>query len=148
MERFTISLDDSLAREFDALIQYRNYSTRSEAVRDILRRELESDRQTQDATLYCVANISYIFNHHERRLSERLSSMQHQSHELVVSSMHMHLSHDECMETLFLRGLASKIKQFANSLAAERGIRHCVVNLVSVQIDLADDRHIHTHPHY
>lgn len=147
MERFTISLENSLAREFDVLIRARHYATRSEAVRDILRRELEQNRLAQDEALHCIANISYVYNHHERRLAERLSSMQHHSHELVVSTMHVHLSHEECMETVFLRGLACKVRQFAQTLAAERGVRHCVLNLVSVQFDLADDHHVHAHPH-
>ena len=75
MERFTISLDKSLAEEFDALIRARSYANRSEAVRDILRREIETNRFACGEDLHCVANISYVYNHHERHLTERLTNM-------------------------------------------------------------------------
>lgn len=141
MERFTISLDKSLAEAFDALIRARSYANRSEAVRDILRREIESDRQADAQIAHCVANLSYVYNHHERRLAERLTEMQHHSHSLVSSTMHVHLDHDECMETVILRGSPSEVRQFAQRLAAECGVKHCLLNLVSVPLE------DHTHPH-
>ena len=73
MERFTISLDGELAKEFDALIAERGYGNRSEAVRDIIRAQLEAWRLKQDEAAHCVANLSYIYNHHERELAERLT---------------------------------------------------------------------------
>ncbi len=68
MERFTISLDESLAREFDELIAARSYSNRSEAVRDLIRGAIESDSQNDSPSGHCVATLSYVFNHHEREL--------------------------------------------------------------------------------
>ncbi|MFA5083500.1 MAG: nickel-responsive transcriptional regulator NikR, partial [Hydrogenophilaceae bacterium] len=77
MERYTISLEESLAQEFDDLIRRRGYANRSEAVRDMLRRELENDRLARDEAPHCVAALSYVYDHHERQLSERLTDMQH-----------------------------------------------------------------------
>ena len=71
MERFTISLDSELAKEFDALIAERGYGNRSEAVRDIIRGQLEAWRLAHDEAPHCVANLSYVYNHHERDLAER-----------------------------------------------------------------------------
>src|SRR5512147_596393 len=76
MERITISVDETLAREFDALIAKRGYASRSEAMRDLLRREVEANRVAYEAKSYCVANLSYIYNHHERELAERLTESQ------------------------------------------------------------------------
>lgn len=145
MERFTISLDESLAQEFDGLIHRRGYANRSEAVRDMLRRELEGDRLERDEAPHCVAALSYIYDHHERQLSERLTDMQHHAHDLVVSSMHVHLDHDNCLETLILHGSTAETRHFADQLAAERGVRHAQLNLVPVDVE-ATGQHTHSRP--
>lgn len=144
MERFTISIDEDLAREFDALIEARAYSNRSEAVRDILRGHLDRLREIEDRNAHCVAVLSYVYNHHERELAERLMSVQHAHHDLTVSSMHAHLDHDNCIETVILKGHASEVRRFADSVCAERGVKHGQLNLVTVSS--AGD-HPHGHPH-
>ena len=140
MERFTISLDGELAREFDALIAERGYGNRSEAVRDLLRAQLELWRQTRDEAPHCVANLSYVYNHHERELAERLMSIQHDHHDLMVSTLHAHLDHENCIESAILRGPTVEVRQFAERLMAERGVRHGKLNLVSVELG---QRHSH-----
>ena len=146
MERFTISLDESLAQEFDALIRARGYANRSEAVRDMLRGELEKHRLAREDAPHCVASLSYVYNHHERRLAERLTDLQHHAHDLVVSSMHVHLDHDHCLETLFLRGETLEVRGFAEKLSAERGVRHAALNLVPVEAE-GVTHHVHVRPH-
>jgi CopG family nickel-responsive transcriptional regulator len=149
LERFTISLSDELAAEFDQWIQARSYSNRSEAVRDLLRKEIETKRLDKDQAIFSIATMSYIYNHHERNLAERLTNIQHEAHDLVVSSMHVHLDHDDCMETLFLRGLTKQIRNFAEKLSAETGVRHTVVNLVPMKLATVQHTHnAHTHSHY
>jgi CopG family nickel-responsive transcriptional regulator len=133
MERITMSIDEGLAKEFDALIAKRGYTSRSEAMRDLLRREVESNRVAYEARSYCVANLSYIYNHHERELAERLTETQHEHHDLVVSAMHVHLDHDHCLESVILKGPTAAVRGFANKIQAERGVRHGSVNLVTVE---------------
>ena len=141
MERFTISLDEKLAHEFDHWIAERNYSTRSEAVRDLLRAELQNSRLKKDASLNCVACLSYVFNHHERELAERLNSLQHDRHDLTVSTMHAHLDHDHCLETVILRGNTDAVREFADAVMAERGVHHGKLNLIAV--DVHEPHHVH-----
>ena len=134
MERFTISLDDELAHEFDRLIESRGYSNRSEAVRDVLRAHLDRLREDVDAEAHCVANLSYVYNHHERELAERLMGVQHAHHDLVVSSTMVPLDHEFRLETLTLRGATSVVRQFADLLCAQRGVRHGQLNLISMEL--------------
>lgn len=141
MERFTISLDDDLAHEFDELIARRGYQNRSEAIRDLLRSHLESARQAGAAGDYCVANLSYVYNHHERDLAERLTELQHGHHDLTVATLHAHLDHDNCLESVILKGPVSSVRSFADALIAERGVRHGSLNIVSVEVD--QGRHNH-----
>lgn len=144
MERITISMDTDLAQEFDQLITRRGYKNRSEAVRDLVRSHLEAERQTTDMAGHCVANLSYVYNHHERDLAERLTTLQHDQHNLTVATLHAHLDHDNCIESVLLRGNTAVVRDFANALMAERGVRHGQINLVAVEVD---DHHSHPHSH-
>ena len=150
MDRFTISLSEDLAEQFDALIGQKGYQNRSEAVRDMLRHELEAARLEREDAPFCVASLSYVFNHHARDLTERLTDLQHQHHHLVLSSMHVHLDHDNCMETVILRGATVEVSKFANELMAVREVRHGRVNVVPVEMDDHAHRshqyHVHTRP--
>lgn len=142
MERITVSMDTNLAESFDALIRELGYANRSEAIRDLLRRELETQRVERQEAPHAVASLSYVYNHHERRLAERLTELQHQAHDLVVSGMHVHLDHDHCLETLILRGATPEVRAFAEKLAAERGVRHGQLNLVPVESEgIVQHRH-------
>ena len=132
MQRFTISLEDKLAEEFDALIAARGYATRSEAVRDLLRAELERTHQQRVVDGDCIAALSYVFNHHERDLAERITGFQHDHHGLTVATMHAHLDHDHCLEAVILKGRAEEVRHFTDALCAERGVHHGHVNLISV----------------
>lgn len=141
MQRFTISLDDELAAAFDQLIAQRGYRNRSEAVRDLLRSQLESSRLAQGDARHCVANLSYVYNHHERELAERLTAIQHDHHDLTVATMHAHLDHQHCIESVILRGPTPAVRGFADALMAERGVRHGKLNLISVEAGHVNHAH-------
>ena len=142
MERITVSLDTELASEFDQLIAARGYKNRSEAVRDLLRSHLEAARHSEGTAGHCVANLSYVYNHHERDLAERLTALQHGQHDLTVATMHAHLDHENCLESVILRGATPAVRAFADALIAERGVRHGQLNLVAVEMA---DGHGHSH---
>ena len=152
MQRFTISLDKPLARAFDALIKDCAYTTRSEAVRDILRTRLETAHTGRDDTGSCVANLSYVYNHRERELAERLTGLQHADHDLIISTMHAHLDHEYCIETVLLKGPVKRVRELADRLIAERGVRHGALNLVSTGLTKphrhGGARHSHLKPNY
>jgi CopG family nickel-responsive transcriptional regulator len=132
MDRFTISLDGELAQDFDALIKQRGYASRSEAVRDVLRSHLQTWAEQRQATGHCVATLSYVYNHHERDLCERLTQLQHEHHDLTISTTHAHLDHEQCIESVLLKGRTNDVRRFADALIAERGVRHGHLNLVAV----------------
>ena len=130
MQRLTISLDDELALAFDELMRRRGYASRSEAVRDLLRRELGENDLSSDGARQCVAVLSYVFDHHERQLASRLTTLQHDHHELVISTLHAHISHEDCVETAILRGAGDTVKKFADAIIAQTGVRHGQVQLI------------------
>lgn len=134
MERFTISLDDRLAEQFDAWMAERSYANRSEAVRDLLRAEIGKAQLQGAAAKHCVACLSYVFNHHERELAERLTSLQHEHHDLTISVMHAHLDHEHCLETVILRGGTHEVTRFSDAVCAERGVHHGKLNIIGVDL--------------
>jgi CopG family transcriptional regulator, nickel-responsive regulator len=143
MQRFTISLDDALASQFDAFIESRGYSNRSEAVRDLIRAELDTEQVQALRAAWCVATINYVYDHHDRTVTQKVLSLQHDHHDLVVTSLHTHLDHDHCLETVVVRGLTKSVTQFAQMLIALRGVRHGTLQLVP----LNKAGHSHTHEH-
>ena len=150
MRRLTISLEDDLAETFENLVRARGYHNRSEAFRDLLRRELDEERIRAGAARHCVATLSYVFNHHERQLASRLTAMQHDHHDVAVSSMHAHLDHEQCIETVILRGRTATVTAFAESVMAQTGVRHGKLHVIPVEIDAKTGphaHHVHAHPH-
>ena len=152
MERVTISLDDDLLGEFDAYIRRKRYENRSEAIRDLLRERLEQDRLEEDKAGHAVACASYVYNHHQRQLSSRLTHAQHEHHDLVVTTLHVHLDHENCLEVVILKGRAPEIRRFTEKTLAETGVRHGNMHLVPAQIVSSRHRHVrdeneHSHTH-
>lgn len=146
MHRFTISLDDDLAAQFDALIADKGYVNRSEAVRDLIRSQLGSVTLRQPArekSGWCVASVSYVYDHHEQVVTSRVLDLQHDHHDLVITSLHTHLDHDHCLETVVLRGPMAAVQACADQLVALRGVRHGNVHLVP--LDGSGERHSHGH---
>lgn len=134
MERFTISLDNQLSKQFDDLVRARGYTNRSEAVRDLIREQLEIERLEKEHEGYCVATLSYIYDHHQSDLAGRITSIQHSHHDLTLSSMHIHMDHDHCLEVIVLRGMIQDVTNFANQVIATRGVRHGKLYMVPVKI--------------
>ncbi len=155
MQRFTISLDDELAHQFDHLIAAKGYGNRSEAVRDLIRDRLGAEAREQGAARgWCVATLTYVFDHHEAAVAPRVLDLQHDHHDLVVTSMHTHLDHDNCLENVVLRGPQAAVRAFAERLIALRGVRHGHVHVIPLDAgghahhhaDGAPGRHVHLKP--
>lgn len=146
MERFTISLEENLAQQFDQLVVQAGYQNRSEAVRDLLRQKLTEVNLQTDQAKFCVASLSYVYNHHGRDLAERLMQIQHEYHDIVVVVTHVHLDHDNCLETTLLRGPTAAVRRFGEAVMTERGVRHGQINIVPVSLE-EEHAHGHDHPH-
>ena len=143
MQRFTISLDEALAVQFDALIAAKGYINRSEAVRDLIRTQLDVAHLQASQSSWCVATLNYVYDHHDKTVTERVLSLQHDHHDLVITSLHTHLDHDHCLETVVLRGPTSAIHAFSQTLIALRGVRHGNIHLVP--LDQGGHKHEHAH---
>lgn len=131
MHRITISLDGPLADAFDALTRDQGYASRSEAVRDLVRAAVDARAVSAGEAGDCVATLSYVYDHHARALVLRLLDISHDHHALIVSTTHVHLDHDSCLETMMLRGPVAAVRALAERVRAERGVRFGALNLIS-----------------
>lgn len=121
--RFGVSMDTGLARRFDGLIRRRGYANRSEAIRDMVRRELVRQEWARpDADI--VGTVTLVYDHHVRELGKRLTALQHEHHDMVVSATHVHLTHEHCLEVLVVRGPARDVRKLADRLLAAKGVLH------------------------
>ena len=132
MQRITVSIDDVLSDEFDVMAAARGYQSRSEAIRDLMRTATNEHRQRASGG-HCVANLSYVYNHHTRVLATRLMEMQHGHHGLVLATTHVHLDHEHCLETVLLSGAAESVRAFADEIQAERGVLYGALNVIPVE---------------
>jgi len=132
MQRITITLDDPLTQAFEGYMAKRGYTNRSEAIRDLIRERLHHEQLAVQPECPCVATLSYVYNHHERELAARLTSAQHDHHDLTVSTMHVHLSHDYCLETVVLRGPSTRVQSFADAVIAQPGVLHGNLSILPV----------------
>ena len=144
MRRLTISVDNDLADSFDRFVAARGYQNRSEAFRDLVREELDRKRLQLGEAKFCVGVLSYVYDHHQRELPRRLIHMQHAHHDVTVATQHAHLDHDNCIESVILRGPTAAVMAFAEAIIAERGVRHGEFR--PIPVDAAGARR-HTHKH-
>jgi len=143
MQRITITVDDDLLAQFDALMLRHGYGNRSEAFRDLLRARLERERFDSASATACVGCLTYIYDHAKRELPRRLMEAQHAHHDLSLSTLHLHLDHDNCLEAAILRGRTGEVQAFANTVMTQPGVRHG--HLWVVPVDLQLDSHHHHH---
>jgi len=118
--RFGVAMEKDLLRRFDQVVTRRGYENRSEALRDLVRREL--DRDAWQSGKPAVATITLVYDHHVRELTERLTEIQHDHGDYIVSSLHVHLDHHHCLEVIAARGPARALKAMADRLLGAKGV--------------------------
>ena len=119
--RFSVSLESDLLVNFDRFIAAGKLATRSEAIRQLIHEKLTSTAWTADAP-DIAASLTLVYDHHKTRLTDKMLELQHAHADCVVSSMHVHLDHDFCLEVIVLRGKASKLQTLAAELSGLKGI--------------------------
>ena len=123
LSRIGVAIDSELLGKFDELIEKRGYTNRSEAFRDLIRDELvQKDWESPDSPV--VGTVTLVYDHHVRMLSERLTDMQHDFHRSILSTLHVHLDHDNCLEVLVVKGKAGVVKKIADALISTKGVKH------------------------
>ena len=133
LARIGVAIDADLLASFDALIEKQGYENRSEAFRDLIRDRLiraESEQPNKEV----VGTLTLVYDHHQRNLTERITNLQHDHHGVVVSTLHVHLDHHNCLEVLILRGKSKVVRQLADLLVSIKGIQHGQLAMTAAEI--------------
>jgi CopG family nickel-responsive transcriptional regulator len=135
LSRIGVAIDTDLLRKFDRLIAARKYTNRSEAFRDLIRDELVSEAwESPDS--HVVGTVTLVYDHHVRMLSEKLTDIQHDHHRLILSTLHVHLDHDLCLEVLAIRGRSAEVRKVADTLISTKGVKHGSLTITSSGAEL------------
>ena len=123
--RFGVSIGSSLLEKFDELIKVKGYTNRSEAIRDLIRNMLvQTEWSDKTDTNELIGTITIVYEHLTREIGNRLTDIAHDHHNLVISSMHAHLTHASCLEVILVKGPGSQIRSFADRIISIRGVKH------------------------
>jgi CopG family nickel-responsive transcriptional regulator len=122
--RFGVSMPASIAASLDAWRTKNGYPSRSEAVRDLVRERMVADQWEVGEDSEMVGVVTLVYKHSTRELSDNLTEMQHHHHEVAVAALHIHLSYENCLEVIVLRGNKSEVMHLANHLMSARGVLH------------------------
>ena len=141
LSRIGVSIDSELLEKFDSFIAGKGYENRSEAFRDLIRERLVASAVTSPAALV-VGTVTLIYDHHTRLLPERLTDIQHEHHEVVISTVHAHLDHHNCLEVVVLRGKSRDVQMLADKLISAKGVQHGRLVMSSPNTVV---RHSHSH---
>ena len=129
VKRIAISLEPELLEKLEAATTRRVYKNRSKAVADILR-DWFSREETARGKGQKIGTISIVYGHHTHGVLDRIMGIQHDSGASIISTLHVHLSHEECLEIIAIRGSAGQIQTLADGLASVRGVESCKLSIV------------------
>lgn len=134
--RFGVSMEKNLLQSFDEIILKKGYTNRSEALRDLVRDHLvEEEWKVEKKEM--IGTITIVYNSHTRGLSDTLTNLQHQFHSSIISTVHLHLDEDNCLEVLVVKGTVDKIKTVADKLISTRGVKHGKLTMTTTGKDLS-----------
>ncbi|KRG15714.1 nickel-responsive transcriptional regulator NikR [Lederbergia galactosidilytica] len=123
LKRFGISMEGRLLQRFDHLVTRKGYTNRSEAIRDLVRDAIIQHSWEEEEELV-AGSILLFYNHHQRNLMEELTRIQHRMHDVVLATTHFHLDHDNCLETIIVKGKVKDIQTLSNQLTSLKGVEY------------------------
>jgi CopG family nickel-responsive transcriptional regulator len=130
--RIGVSLPEKLLTRFDEIISQRGYSSRSEGIRDAIRNYIVHYEWMSDVQGERLGVITMVYAHHQRGLVDNLTEIQHDFGEIIESSLHVHLDHDNCLEVVILRGDGQQVRRAAEKMMSLKGVKHVKLTTTSL----------------
>ncbi len=131
--RYGVSIEPDLLKKFDKVIKKKGYTNRSEAIRDIIRKDIIIEKN-KDPNLESIGTLTMIYDHHAGNLTNRLLDLQHGHTKEILSTTHIHIDHHNCLEVLVLKGKTSNIQKLADNIKSLKGIKHGELVITESQI--------------
>jgi CopG family nickel-responsive transcriptional regulator len=131
--RFGVSIEPGLLKKFDRVIKKKGYTNRSEAIRDLIRKNLVTEK-TKDPQSEAIGTLTMIYDHHAGDLTNKLLDLQHDHTDEILSTAHIHIDHRNCLEVLVLKGKTGRIQKLADNIRSLKGIKHGELVLTGVEV--------------
>ena len=131
LTRFGVSINRELLEDFDKFIRNLNYPTRSKAIEDLIRGEIVKKRWVDANNI--VGTIILVYNHHKRELVNKTTDIQHDFQNIIVSSQHIHLDRDNCLEVVIVKGKPGRAEHLLYKLKSIKGIKNAVLNIATIK---------------
>jgi len=123
IERVGVAFEPELLRDFDTLIRKKGYASRSEAVRDLVRRSI-IESAVKDENSEVIGTLTIVYDHDASGVTDRLLELQHRHHDEIMTNTHIHLDEHNCLEVLIVRGRSKAVRTLADNIKALKGVRH------------------------
>ena len=133
--RFGVSIPDDLLEKFAELINKKGYTNRSEAIRDLIRDRLVEDQWSEPGH-EVVGTATVVYNHEQSDLAQKLTEIQHRTHNLIISALHVHLDAHNCLEVLILRGESEQVRKTCELLISTRGVKHGKMTMTTTGMEI------------
>ena len=131
VKRFGVSLEEEIMNELDKLVIKKHFPNRSQAIRYLIQEDIVEDKWKENKTV--AGAIVIVYNHHRRELNNTLLNIQHDFNDMILCVQHVHLDHDNCLETIAILGKSKKLKELADKIIAVKGIKHGKLVMTSME---------------
>lgn len=131
--RFGVSIEPNLLEKFDRMMKKKGYTNRSEAIRDLIRANIVQEKNA-NMNQKGLGTLTILYDHHSGPLTERLLDLQHEHYTQILTSTHIHVDHENCLEVLILQGKIGNIQTLADNIKALKGIKHGELVLTSTSL--------------
>ena len=131
VKRFGVSLEEEIMNELDKLVIKKHFPNRSQAIRYLIQKDIVEDKWKENKTV--AGAIVIVYNHHRRELNNTLLNIQHDFNDMILCVQHVHLDHDNCLETIAILGKSKKLKELADKIIAVKGIKHGKLVMTSME---------------
>lgn len=132
--RFGVSLDKGLLRQFDQCLKEKKYTSRSEALRDLIREGLVKKEWQEGKEVAGAVNL--IYDHHKRELLNKITDIQHDFQKLIISTQHIHLDHNNCLEIIAVKGKPKEVQKLFDTLKSIKGVKHATLSMSTTGEDI------------
>ncbi len=129
--RFSVSLPGKLLEELDKKVDAQGYASRSEFTRDLIREKIVKD-EWKDENSEVIGVLVMIYTHHQNELVQKILEIQHDAQVQIMCNTHVHISHENCLETIMVQGKVSEVKDFSNKIAGLKGVKFCKLTEASI----------------
>jgi len=134
LTRFGVSLEKGLLEKWDRLLSQKGYSSRSEALRDLIRAQLVKEEWTQGKNV--VGAITMVYDHHKRELVNKLTNLQHDFSGIIFASQHIHIDHNNCLEIIAVKGSPRAIEELSDKMRGTKGVKYGCLSMATTGRDL------------